>query len=108
MLCRGEFLINLQMMAHPSEAMILDVLTTDKDWVKIDGRLKRRSQVGNKSKHHPGKNAITENCIVFYSLFLQCNCLGEVLKKYDEVGDLWKEESFLSYPKSCDFVRMRR
>lgn len=44
MLCQGEFLINLQVMACPSKAMILDVLMTDKDWVKIDGCLRTRDQ----------------------------------------------------------------
>lgn len=48
MLCHVEFLINLQMMACPCKAMILDVLMTAEDWVRIDGCLKTRDQLRNK------------------------------------------------------------
>lgn len=44
MLCQGDFFINLEVMACPSKAMILDVLMTDKDWTKIDGCLRTRDQ----------------------------------------------------------------
>lgn len=55
MLCCGEFLINLQMMACPSKAMILDVLTIDEDGVRSGGCLKTRDQLRNKSRQHPGQ-----------------------------------------------------
>lgn len=55
MLCHVEFLINLQMMACPCKAMILDVLMTAEDWVRIDGCLKTRDQLRNKSRYYPGQ-----------------------------------------------------
>lgn len=71
MLCQGEFLINLQMMACPSKAMILDVVMTDEDWVKIDGCLRTRDQPRNKLRHQPGQNVTAENCVGLCSFFLQ-------------------------------------
>lgn len=59
----GEFLINLQAMACPSKAMILDVLMTDEDWVKIDGCLRTRDQPIDKLRHQPGQNVTAENCV---------------------------------------------
>lgn len=66
-----ELLINLQMMAYPTKAVMLDVLMTDEDRVRIDACLKRRDQVRNKSRYHPGQNAVTEYCMVLRSHFLQ-------------------------------------
>lgn len=56
--CAVELLSNLQMMACPSKAVILDVLMTDEDQVRIDACLKTRDQVRNKSRYHPGQKAI--------------------------------------------------
>lgn len=63
MLCQGEFLINLQVMECPSKAMILDVLMTDEDWVKIDGCLRTRDQLRNKLRHQPEQNVTAESCV---------------------------------------------
>lgn len=95
MLSQGEFLINLQVMACPSKAMILDVLKTDEDWVRIDGCLRRRDQPRNKLRHQPGQNVTAENCVVFCSFSLEWNkwtCRS------------WKEQCFSSFSKSCDLV----
>lgn len=51
--CAVELLINLEMMACPSKAMMLGVLMTDEDWVRIDACLKDKGSTEKQIKIPP-------------------------------------------------------
>lgn len=91
---QGECLMNLPTMACPSKAVILDVLMTDEDWVKIDGCLRTRDQPRTKLRHHPGQKMLQLRTVWCYVAFSKSQIRGR----------LWKEHGFSSFSKSCDLV----